>query len=241
MKRLAVIALLFTLLVCSRSVASIVISWNPLPGSYPVDVFILNPTTFAYDFVVGASDLLVTDLGIRDNGLDGLVYSHDVSIWRADGTPVADATVPSGTVAPLDGEFRYTDLFAPVLLESGQTYVIGMWYPDIEDVAYSWTSWDPVGHPDFASLGANGATVQSDALVFPGAFNNTGPFLGPSFQYNVVPEPGTLALFLIGGATAALSRIKRWRAPSGSRGVISSPRPHHRTCGSASGGSEGLP
>jgi len=36
-------------------------------------------------------------------------------------------------------------------------------------------------------------------------------------------------------------RKLRKAAPSGSRGVISSPLPHHRTCGSASGGSEGLP
>ncbi len=59
---------------------------------------------------------------------------------------------------------------------------------------------------------------------------------------------GSDAIDLEDGSQLVVSRedttvviVRKSRSPSGSGGVISSPLPHHRTCGSASGGSDGLP
>ncbi len=209
MKRVMLSVILFVVIAFS-AMASISITWNAPPDSYQIGNLILEPTIFAYDFVVGQSDLLVTALGIRDYQLDGLAHSHDVAIWNADGTDAANVTIPSGTTATLLGDFRYADLFQPIRLDSGARYIIGTWYPDAQDPPYSFTSWDPTVNPFFESLGANSTTISSSELVFPGDnLDQTGPYLGPTFQFSVVPEPGTLALFLIGGTVSALLKMRR--------------------------------
>ncbi len=203
------ILLVLLSLVCPSH--AIVIEWsqyNP-DFDYPESPIFLEPTTCAYDFVVGAQDLLVTALGVHDFLLGGLTHSHDVAIWAADGTPVVSATVPEGTAGTMVDGFWYVGVSSPATLQSGNTYVIGTWYPDMYDAPLRWPGWDPTVHPHFESLGANSVSAPSSSLLFTSDWNNTAPFLGPSFGYNIVPEPSTYILFGLGGLTMAIAARRR--------------------------------
>jgi hypothetical protein len=89
-------------------------------------------TTLGYSFTA-LDDLLATDLGLFDldqgtNAVgNGLTETHTVGLWKADGTLLSSAVVPAGTAGTLVGGFRYTPI-APVLLESGATFVVGVHY-----------------------------------------------------------------------------------------------------------------
>ena len=48
-----------------------------------------------------SDDILITQLGVFDDGGDGLVNSHAVGLWTADGALLASTIVPAGTVASL--------------------------------------------------------------------------------------------------------------------------------------------
>ena len=167
-------------------------------------------TTYGYSFRT-LGDLTATDLGIFDlySGSlvigDGLAEPHGVGLWKADGTLLASTVVPAGTGGTLIGGFRYMPI-APVLLESGASYVIGAFYVSFGD-AYTATgeatfTWDPLIAP-------------GTGLRFVGAFSfptlNAG-FIpaGPNLIATAaVPEPGTLALLgagLVGGALRRRTR-----------------------------------
>ncbi len=191
--------------------ASIII-WNePHDGPYRLYAFFEEPTAFAYDFVVGDQDISVSSLGVYDVHQDGLLESHDVSIWTAEGTPVASVTVPDGEEGVLFGNSRHAELATPVTLQSGDTYVIGTWYSDMSDEPFTWEPWDPAGHEHFESLAANSAWFASGSLAFPPALNGNGPYLGTTFGYNIVPEPSTYILFVLGGLIIAIAARRRIR------------------------------
>ena len=161
--------------------------------------FPIDPTVVAYDFTVGLSDLLITDFGIFDHDANGLYDAYDIIVWDSMGLPIANGSVPQGTVAQLTEGFRYTELVSTTRLNAGETYVIGTWYSGEGDGIGRSTSWDTTANSHFSSVGANHAIFESDSLEFPNSFDGTNPMWGPTFQYNVVPEPSTWALFLCGG------------------------------------------
>src|ERR1700682_743049 len=67
-----------------------------------------------WDFTVNGPEI-VSDLGVWDEGGDGLVGSHDVTIIDNNGNVVVGpVTVPSGTTAPLKDGFRYVPLATSV-------------------------------------------------------------------------------------------------------------------------------
>ena len=74
-------------------------------------------------------NLRVTHLGVYDRNGDGLQLDHRVGIFKVgggskSGVLVAEATVPYGRQAPLEGMFRWVALPTPVLLTSDTTYVV---------------------------------------------------------------------------------------------------------------------
>ena len=83
--------------------------------------------TFAME-ISPAVDILVTDLGVFDGGLDGpgMLTAHDVGLWTFDGTLLATTTVDNG--AALQNGFRFTSI-VPVALSAGQTYILGAYFP----------------------------------------------------------------------------------------------------------------
>lgn len=80
--------------------------------------------------VLSGRDLRVTHLGVYDEEGDGLQLDHRVGIFRKkiDGAQgaslVAEARVPYGRHAPLEGNFRWVALETPVNLSAGTTYVL---------------------------------------------------------------------------------------------------------------------
>jgi lysophospholipase L1-like esterase len=85
-----------------------------------------------HEFTVTGAGVVVRDLGVWDNGANGLVAAHAVTLFSLDkvgagakGTPVAggSVTVPAGTTAALEAGYRFAPLAAPVTLAAG-TYAV---------------------------------------------------------------------------------------------------------------------
>jgi len=72
--------------------------------------------------VVGASPLVVTDLGrwVRS----GNTNAHTLKLVRSDGYDVPGASVSLNTSGATAGQFAYATLAAPVILEAGATYYL---------------------------------------------------------------------------------------------------------------------
>lgn len=146
-----------------------------------------------------SAPISITDLGVFDNGSDGLALSHDVGIYRvSDQALLVSATVPSGSAGTLLNGFRYTSI-SPYALTAG-SYVIVMTMPSGNaDNQYINTSTpttsSPVAYVESA-FGAASGLVYPDQP--PGTFNE-GMF-GPNFQFNAaqVPEPSTAILLAAG-------------------------------------------
>jgi len=88
---------------------------------------LVGSVTVGWEFVP-QTDIWVAELGFFDLGQDGLNTSHEVGIWDESEQLLVGATLAPGTAAPLVGEYRYASV-TPVLLEAGQTFVIGATVP----------------------------------------------------------------------------------------------------------------
>jgi hypothetical protein len=165
----------------------------------------VNDQTLRWAFTVN-QEISVTALGLFDDGLNGLTESHAVGIW-ADGSLIAQTTVPSGLGVELVENFRYTSI-APITLVPGETYVIGGVYD-----AFS---------PDFVP--ATAATIAADVavnyegakfglgigLIEPNAEASPGGYFGPNFLFSErqVPE-GSAGFVLFGAVVICLCGINR--------------------------------
>lgn len=141
--------------------------------------------------------MVISELGFIDNNLDGNIIAHQVGLWNSMGTLLGSVTIPSGTSAPLIGEFRYESLATPITLASGSTYILGAYVQngdgDIwQDGGVSFTLGLPVSNV--------GAAFTDTSFAYPGGqFPNNGlPYLGPNMIQ--VPEPTTLAALVLGFA-----------------------------------------
>lgn len=171
-----------------------------------------------------SSAIEVTSLGIFDPGGDGLDRAHEVGLWEGyfgttDSTLLSSVTIPSGTEAELQGGYRFVPI-SPVRLAAnssgpltGTYYVIGAHYLEGDsDNAI-------VPFPDFATgfgpgiqAASQGRIAQGLELRYPANVDNIGTPEGsapwqhwePNFTYNIVPEPGTSALFAAGAVILLL-------------------------------------
>jgi hypothetical protein len=110
-------------------------------------------------------DLTVTSLGAFDYLGDGLATAHTVGIWSVNGgAPLASATVPAGTAAPLVGVFRYATIPNLVLCANTE-YVVGA--SDFYGQAFDIYPWKPQGV----------ATAQGITLLAPRATRSDTPGL----------------------------------------------------------------
>jgi hypothetical protein len=160
-------------------------------------------STVGTEFTVGGSSFTVYQLGVYDNGLDGLGSSHPVGIYTMGKTLLASATVLSGTVAPIDSEgFRWASLTTPLTLSAGTSYVVAAWYPDQSD--YFRTT---------ATINSNFTLIRdrykdlTGGLAFPTetAFNSgTSGWYGPNMA---TPIPA--AAWLLGSGLIGLVAIRR--------------------------------
>jgi len=160
--------------------------------------------TIGWGFTV--SDLSeITHLGLFDGDQDGLGDPHEIGIWDSLGNLLVSTTIPEGTGTTLDGLFRYTHI-TPLVVMPGNTYVIGGHYAGIQGGG----SIDPdpadrdrhhgpfqnsgfstrVYAPEINFVDSRSSSQQTTGLQFPFVQGNRPePYLGPNFQFNVVPEP----------------------------------------------------
>src|SRR5437016_5297222 len=73
------------------------------------------------------SSISITELGVFDNGGDGLVNPHQVGLWLPDGTLLASATVPAGTSATFLDGYRYVSI-SPLVFPARQLGIIAAQY-----------------------------------------------------------------------------------------------------------------
>ena len=146
------------------------------------------------------SPIEVTFLGAFDRNSDGLPSATPVTIWDNSGSVVVTTTVPAGTTAPLDNEFRYMPI-TPTTLAPG---------------TYRMSSYSTDGYSLSNSTGS--ATTASEITITTGYYlsgtagypttNYTGgDMFGANFYFNplsVTSLPGSAAVtdYASGGATA---------------------------------------
>ena len=135
---------------CSAKPANTVISSLDNSGSAIVNDNV--SCTFGYSLTLGGSDASVTQLGVWDQGNDGLAEAHSVGLWTSTGTLLASAIVPSGTSASLYNGFRYMNI-APLNLSAGTTYVLGVYDDALNTDEITFQQTVTLGS-DIASIGA---------------------------------------------------------------------------------------
>jgi hypothetical protein len=170
----------------------------------------------AGDVFTTNANLTVSSLGVYDPLHSALLESHDVGIFDSVGDLIASATVPAGSVARLDGDFRYVDI-APVQLLQGQSYTIAALYLMLDGdlVGYSEPNLvqaDP--RITFGDYPARYTGQSNDQLNFPTLPGVSSSFyINANFEISTVPEPGSAALLLIGaGISGGLILITTWRS-----------------------------
>lgn len=165
----------------------------------------------------GSSNYMaVTQLGVFDQGGDGLANAHEIGIWAANGTLLASTTIPAGTVAPLVDGYRYMPI-TPVLLPPS---AFPSPHPFIVAVAAAYLAGDAddLVTPQYGGLsdlvflssydGSNshGFVGGGPGLPFPGGHfvapegSGSPALLEVNFQFNIiqVPEPSIWLLLAPG-------------------------------------------
>lgn len=146
--------------------------------------------SMGYEFTVHAP-LEVTELGVYDHNADGLQGAHDAGLWTDTGTLLATTTIAAGTADPLVGHFRWHALDAPVVLTTGQDYVVGaILVESLPNDPYSRAPSGLVTAPRISYITARWAAATS--LTYPGTTNPNIGYWGGNIMYNPIPEPAGL-------------------------------------------------
>ncbi len=157
-------------------------------------VFIPEPYTLGFRFrVSSASDVEVAALGAFDFDGDGLRFPHTVAIWPlSGGNPVACAIVPTGTVAFLEGHFRYVNVTSVRLFKDTE-YVIGASDYGGTNFVYEPAAYNAQGFTNstriswLATREMGGWGSKFPALEIHNEGQTNG-FFGPNFQFSSIPS-----------------------------------------------------
>jgi hypothetical protein len=174
------------------------------PGTASAD------NTLGWAFTLN-TNVMVTQLGVWDEGDNGLAQSHDIGIFPgAGGAPLMTATASAGTGDPLTDGFRYVTLGSAVLLTPGD-YLIGAFYLNgsgdrINGATATLTTASGIVYLG-GRRGIGGALINPTIVV-----GTPNTHFGPNFQFVANPEPGTIALFALGGLGLAGVVVRRRRA-----------------------------
>lgn len=154
-----------------------------------------------YLFSVIESYISVTALGFYDFGGDGLLSSHQVGLWDANGVLLGSVEIPAGTGAYLENDFRWVNLPTPIFIPTGYFTVAGTDGDDPIATDYTREMAPGITYVD-------GVWVESGTLTYPTGSQPTAG-LGGNFKYDNVPEPSTWALVVLCGLGVLVAR--RWR------------------------------
>lgn len=196
----------------------------PDAGADTVGLDFTNGTPFnsgvfnnlGWSFTISGAPLTVDGLGLFDVDANGLSSAHEVGLWNANGSLLAQAIVSNSSTAVAStaanlGQWLFADIQA-LTLEAG-SYVIGAFYSDNDRdlvVAAAQGLATAPGLAYVSSLASNGSSLDKPGaygLVQPGIF---GPNLRVATPSNV-PEPMSLAL-------VSLALMAAFFAPRGRRG-----------------------
>lgn len=223
MKQLALIGALAAALSTAHA-AQPAIAFTATPGSF-LDG---NTRMIGWQFTVPQA-VNVTALGWFDLGQDGLARAHEVGIWdSATQSLVASVVVQQGSVATLEGFFRWADLAAPVALLPGVSYRIAGLDIGAGGDAHVWDA--AIGGysahvsglvvDSAVQLGGAGSAIGGLASGFSYPAGQIGDaragLFGPNLAVAVVPEPSVAALLLAGSALLAWRRQGRARSRAAS-------------------------
>jgi hypothetical protein len=144
----------------------------------------------------------VTALGYFDADANGLVTSHPVGIYDANGNLLAFTTV--STTDPLTSWFRFHDI-TPLTLEANQTYVIAGYTSNQDNY-----TWDPEGFTTDSNINfLSDRYIGSLSLAFPTSSSGVTGYFGPNFLVSAVPVPPTV--ILLGSGLLSLAGWRRFR------------------------------
>jgi hypothetical protein len=159
-------------------------------------------------FTVGSKNAIVSALGVYDATGTALAFSTPVEIWDSSGTPVASATVNSGTTDT--NHFSYASI-SPVTLTAGQTYTIAAFYSTSNTAHLLDHDGSPGTSTNFNSYGARYSNTTG-SLNWTTVTTTGTAYIGPNLLFTV-PEPATLSLvsggllLLVGGLSLKQRRL----------------------------------
>lgn len=176
--------------------------------------------TAGYDFFVSLPST-VTALGVWEPST-GVADSHEVGLWNAAGILIASAMVTNADTPVASAETGSLWLFTsitPVTLFPGQ-YIIGAFYSDGSADVLAGNATTDLTAPSIElgdAMTAAGSSLTEPAGTY--SANDYG-FFGPSFEIvsssnvvsNVVPEPASVLLLLLGVASVAAVYRRRGTA-----------------------------
>jgi hypothetical protein len=179
-----------------------------LTGGMATTMF-ANNRTFGFDFRTGGSPFTINSLGVWDQDGNGLFEAHQVGIWDSTGTSLlVSATVPAGTVANLDSQFRFVPV-SPTVLPANTQFVVGEFFGSNSDAIIRHTVATTVSA---ITLGS----TRFDRFPFVGDFapptleqgtTYDHGYFGPNFN-GVVPEPSASLLAFVAVTLLSIRRRK---------------------------------
>ena len=164
--------------------------------------------TSAWDFQLTQS-FQVTALGYYDSGsAGGLLTSHQVGLWKNDGTLLVSATIPAGTAASLIGSYRYVPITS-IILAPG-FYEVGGFVPGgLDKYVYDATGTTQPGILYYVSHVATGSFAFPGGQFLVSTKEFTANFETHPVVNTAVPEPNTAALISTGVAGLLLFMRRR--------------------------------
>jgi len=163
-----------------------------------------SPFTLGWSFLVNFS-LTVSDLGVFDNGSDGLATSHAVGLWDSSGTLLDSVVVPSSTGGTLISGFRYAPLGSLLVLDAGSEYTIGAISNQADFFLFDATV---VADPRITITGGfDSLPTVSGVLMFPTSNRPLG--VGANFIFDSVPVPEPATLFLLAAGLIAGAAFRK--------------------------------
>jgi hypothetical protein len=164
-----------------------------------------------YDFTIGTSDVVIDSLAVLNIGL---AQDRTVRIYQ-DGSSANLLSVAITAADPTSGSYIYQDI-APFTLLANTSYDI-VFEASGQTAAYSNVA-SITSTPDITVnggiSGSAGTFPTGDSPILTGVGTH-GPYFGPTFGVQTVPEPASIAMLGIGSVIVLIGYLRR-RAKTGS-------------------------